>query len=294
MATVGVPFVLDPEKDHGSTIVGSYFKKEEVKGMSGFLNVYDSYPYSTTNFTYTVEYYGYGGQIYTITPLHTGVSTFRVTFYYYKDGAKSTTCEIHYTINIVDVTSVSIPEEMSLTVGENSDISPVITPFTAQTTCSWRSSNASIASVDSNGKVSANGVGTATITCTAHNGVSGQSMVTVNPIYVESVTLNKSGEELSVGDKLQLEASFMPENASIKNVTWSSTNEAVAMVNESGLVYAVSTGACKITATANDGSGKTASCIVNVAKKTAQGDMNGDGELSVTDVVKLIHLILQQ
>lgn len=206
----------------------------------------------------------------------------------------SATFEIHYTINIVDVTNVSIPEEMSLTVGDKSVISPVITPFTAQTTYSWRSSNASIASVDSNGKVSANGVGTATITCTAQNGVSGQSTVTVNPICVESITLNKSGEELSVGDKLQLEASFLPENASIKNVTWSSTNEAVAMVNETGLVYAVGTGACKITATANDGSGKTSSCIVNVAKKTAQGDMNGDGELSVTDVVKLIHLILQQ
>ena len=80
-----------------------------------------------------------------------------------------------------------------------------------------------------------------------------------------------------VGEKLNLSATIAPDNATNKSVTWSSTNEAVAVVDESGQVAAVGSGTCQIKATANDGSGKTASCLVTVEK---------NNKLTVTDMTQ--------
>jgi len=80
-----------------------------------------------------------------------------------------------------------------------------------------------------------------------------------------------------VGENLNLTATIAPDNATDKTVTWSSTNEAVAVVSESGLVTAVGSGTCQIKATANDGSGKTASCLITVEK---------NNKLTVTDMTQ--------
>ncbi|MBR6320782.1 MAG: Ig-like domain-containing protein [Prevotella sp.] len=78
--------------------------------------------------------------------------------------------------------------------------------------------------------------------------------------------MNETEAELTVGEKLQMEATIAPDNATDKTLTWSSTNEAVAVVSESGLVTAVGSGTCQVKATANDGSGKSASCLITVEK----------------------------
>ncbi len=82
---------------------------------------------------------------------------------------------------------------------------------------------------------------------------------------------------MTVGENLQLTAAVLPENATNKAITWSSTNETVAVVDESGMVTAVGSGTCQIKATAADGSGKTASCLVTVEKnnKLTLTDMAG-------------------
>lgn len=194
----------------------------------------------------------------------------------------------------MDVTSINGLDNFSLTVGETETITPTITNQFAEASLTWKSNNKSVATVDADGKVTAVGVGTSKITCTAQNGVSANCNVTVNPIYATGITLNETAKEMVIGDNLQLTASVLPSTATEKSVTWSSNDESVAMVNENGLVCAVGAGACKITATANDGSGKTASCIVNVSNSALQGDMNGDGVITVTDVTKLIRVILEQ
>lgn len=81
---------------------------------------------------------------------------------------------------------------------------------------------------------------------------------------VSIITLNRTEAELVAGDKVQLTATVSPDNATDKSVTWSSTNESVAVVNESGQVTAVGSGICNIVATANDGSGVTGSCLITV------------------------------
>ena len=85
-------------------------------------------------------------------------------------------------------------------------------------------------------------------------------------IRVSSISLSKSALELTVGEEFTLEAIVTPDNATNKEVTWTSDNEAVATVSAEGVVKALSTGTASITATTVD-QGKSASCAVVVAAK---------------------------
>lgn len=96
--------------------------------------------------------------------------------------------------------------------------------------------------------------------------------VTDNAIYtaqfeifypVSNITLDKTELSLSIGDSETLTATIEPNNATNKNVTWSSNNEAVATV-DNGKVTAVKEGTATITVTAQDGSGVSISCSVTV------------------------------
>ena len=183
-----------------------------------------------------------------------------------------------YNITVVDVTAINLgTSSLTLKLGESHQFNPTLTHPQAQTTLSWQSSNTAVATIDDNGKLTTKSLGTTTITCTAANGVSAQCEVTVTPVMVETITLNRTEAELTVGDKLQLSATVRPTNATNKSVSWSSTNEAVAVVSESGLVTAVGSGTCQVKATANDGSGKSASCLITVEK---------NNKLTVTDMTQ--------
>ena len=90
----------------------------------------------------------------------------------------------------------------------------------------------------------------------------------VNPVPVSGLTLNQNTLALFAGDSATLTAAVTPENATNKTLTWSSSNTAVATVDQSGKVTAVAPGTAAITVTTNDGSGKVASCPVTVTAKT--------------------------
>ena len=81
---------------------------------------------------------------------------------------------------------------------------------------------------------------------------------------VTSITLNTEQLTMEYGTKEQLTATVAPDDADNTTVTWTSDNEEVATVDGSGLVTAVGEGTATITATANDGSGVAASCVVTV------------------------------
>lgn len=91
--------------------------------------------------------------------------------------------------------------------------------------------------------------------------------VVSNPVVnVETVTLDKSTCTLYEGESVELIASVLPQNATDKTLTWSSSNTSVATVSE-GVVTAVSQGSVTITAKSNDGSNISASCQLTVEKK---------------------------
>lgn len=81
---------------------------------------------------------------------------------------------------------------------------------------------------------------------------------------VESVNLDKTSLELKVGETAQLTATVTPDNATNKNINWSSSNNEVATV-ENGTVRALAEGKTTITVTTEDGN-KVATCEVRVEK----------------------------
>lgn len=81
---------------------------------------------------------------------------------------------------------------------------------------------------------------------------------------VESVNLDKTSLELKVGETAQLTATVTPDNATNKNINWSSSNNEVATV-ENGTVRALAEGKTTITVTTEDGN-KVATCEVKVEK----------------------------
>jgi len=82
-------------------------------------------------------------------------------------------------------------------------------------------------------------------------------------VAVTGVSVNPVTATIGLGSSQQLNAAIAPANATNKTVTWSSTNPAVATVNSSGLVTAVSAGTATITATSQNGN-KTATAVITV------------------------------
>jgi len=98
-------------------------------------------------------------------------------------------------------------------------------------------------------------------------------------VIVTSIELNQAIVELTKGETLQLTATVLPEDATDKSVTWTSSNTSAAIVNSSGLVTAVAPGEATISATTNDGSNLSASCAVTVTEP----QVNSDNYLSISD-----------
>ena len=105
----------------------------------------------------------------------------------------------------------------------------------------------------------------------------GQSVrpVTGGIIPVSSISLDKESLELSDGESKTLKATIKPDNATDKTVSWSSSNNAVATVDNNGKVTAIKEGATTITAKAGD---KETTCSINVKKVTVP---NGAVDLGV-------------
>ena len=168
--------------------------------------------------------------------------------------------------------------EMTLKYGSSITLKPIFTPSNATNKkVKYTSSDTSVLKVDANGKVtaSANKDATATITATTEDGAkTAQVRITVKQvetkIKVSGVKITSSNNTLFLNKKsnntLTLTAEVSPSNAANKNVTWSSSNQAVATVDSRGIVTPKSLGETKITVKTNDG-GKTATYMVYVKQK---------------------------
>ncbi len=115
---------------------------------------------------------------------------------------------------------------------------------------SWQSSNSTVASVSTSGLVTANAVGTATITA-SYRGYSGSTTITV-PRTITALSVSPSSITLSPGSGYQLTATAAYDDGTTTNVTssaaWSSSNTAVASVSAGGYITASSTGTATIAA----------------------------------------------
>nr|MCR5206672.1 Ig domain-containing protein [Lachnospiraceae bacterium] len=176
-------------------------------------------------------------------------------------NGKTDTCVV--TVIPVGVTGVSLNKtSLSLEIGSSESLTATISPSNAtDKSVSWTTSNASVATV-SNGKVTGVAAGTATITVKTNNGKTATCTVTVDPVSVKSVSLNKTSLTLDIGKSETLTATISPSNAANKTLTWTSSNTSVATVTSSGQVTVKAAGTATITVKTNNG--KTATCTVTV------------------------------
>lgn len=167
---------------------------------------------------------------------------------------------------------------LNLSGNSTAQLSATVTPAEANQTVTWTSSDKAVATVSASGLVTGAGAGEASITvttlCGEHTDV---CTVTVTPVKVSSVTLNRSSLSILTGESAQFTASVSPASASNKSVTWQSSNPSVASINSSGKLSALAPGTTAITATTADG-GKTASCTVKVTAPTGKAG-NSAGNL---------------
>lgn len=172
-------------------------------------------------------------------------------------------CDVTVNKKIITPTSITLPGEIEMTVGENQSLTPTILPSGAETTLSWVSSDPNVASV-SNGIVKAISTGECSIIVTTSNGLSAVCHVKVSPVLPESITISPQMETLMEGETLQLNVDVLPI-LSQQNVTWESSDVSVAEVSTSGKVLAIKEGSCIIVAkTINE---LSATCNITVNRK---------------------------
>lgn len=197
------------------------------------------------------------------------------------DGGKTAICEVrvsektYYVEQIIlDKTSIELIE------GEEATLSATIIPDNAiNKNIIWASNNNDVATVV-DGKVTAHKKGNAVITVKSEDGgITATCKVTVNvkPIPVEGISLNKADAVLIEGDSITLEVEIYPENATNKNLVWTSSDNTVATVTN-GKVNANKVGNSTITVTTEDGN-KTATCNIVVKSMSVDGGIEGTEDI---------------
>ena len=171
------------------------------------------------------------------------------------------------TVKVTGVTGVTLNQsEISLVVDTQLTLIATVTPSNATNkNVVWSSSDTTVATISWDGHVFALSEGTTTIAVTTQDGnKTATCEITVINTPATGVTLNLTTHTMFLtwahGSGTQLKATVVPQEAN-PNVTWSSSNTAVAIVNNNGIVYAVSEGLAIITATTRGGN-KTAICTV--------------------------------
>ncbi len=182
------------------------------------------------------------------------------------DGSKTATCKVTVEKKGIPVNKVTLNKTtQTLEIGSEVTLVATVSPSNATNKkLTWSSSNSEVATVDQNGKVKAVKAGTSSITVTTEDGgKKATCAVTVNNKAVSTITLNKSSLSLKETQTAQLTATISPANATDQTLTWTSSNNSVAVVDKTGKVTALKAGTATITAKSSNN--KTATCSVTVS-----------------------------
>ena len=206
--------------------------------------------------------------------------------------------EEEYNNREIPATSISLSAtQLNVVIGaQPSQLVATVVPANATNkTVAWSSSDESVASVDQNGLVTFKSVGKAVITAMAQDGsgVKATCSVEVSPVLVSKLTLNVTELELNINEKSTLTATIEPTTATVKLLTWTSSDTSVATVDANGVVTAVAPGSAVITAKATDASGVAATCTVTVLKPLEPEDVSQDGVIDTLDVLGEYQYIME-
>ena len=217
-----------------------------------------------------------------VTGVKAGSATITVTT---SDGGKTATCSVTVEANIIAVTGVTLDKATAqIPLGGDVTLAATVAPADAtDKSVTWTSSDEAVAKV-SGGKVTAVAVGKATITAKTNDGgkTATCEVSVIKP--VESVTISDAETMVPVEGEVSLTVTVTPEDATIKDIEWSSSDESIAKVDATGKVTGVAEGTATITAKTVEG-GKTATCKVTVGPKEVpvEGVEFAEAEVSVIE-----------
>lgn len=213
--------------------------------IDGYIAQEDSYKYGATPV--------YNGE----TPVRASTTEYDFNFAGWTPEVSTVTGDVTYVAQFdvyVKLLGLRIDKTaIFLNVGEEAVVSAIIAPSTATNKdIEWKSQDESIATIDSLGRITAVGAGDVVISVQSKDGAyKAYCVVSVAPIVTEYIVVSSAGVSTTrlPGDAIQLYATVMPANATNKEIKWSSSNTAVATVNEDGLVvFGNATGTATITA----------------------------------------------
>ena len=169
-------------------------------------------------------------------------------------------------------------------IGKSSSFWPVVMPENASRKFAWSSSDTKVATVSSTGKLTAVGVGKATITCKTTDGtnISTTCEVIVHEIRAESLDITADVIRWPVGKSSTFAPVVKPASAA-KNLEWSSSNPEVATISQTGKLTAVSIGTAVITCSTNDGSNLSDTCTVIVTAPEGKATMKVGDSATLAD-----------
>ena len=153
----------------------------------------------------------------------------------------------------------------SLPVGSTQTLTATIAPEGAKVTVVWSSEDDAVAVVNENGEVTGVAPGTTVISARAEESVA-TCKVTVTEVKPTAIKLSAATLKLAVEEQQVLEVVLTPSNAVADDLTWSSSDDKVAVVDQSGTVTAVAEGKATITVKCNGGN-LAAICQVEVVSK---------------------------
>ena len=154
----------------------------------------------------------------------------------------------------VPATGISMEKEaINLTKGYKEKLVASLTPADSDSTIEWSSSDETVASVSEDGTVTAVNGGEAVITAKA-NGYSTSCKVHVSvPLNSISISSPDGKDLITKGQTLQLQVAFDPEDTTDdRTVNWTSSDDTIASVDQSGLVRGLSEGEAVISAQAGN------------------------------------------
>ena len=141
--------------------------------------------------------------------------------------------------------SIYVNESKNLVIRTSNDIS--------KSSLIWESDNEKIVSVNNEGVITGNEIGSTTVRVhTSDNKVSDICVVNVSKKNIESITLNKNNVELEIGELIQLQATIMPSELSNEKITWVSDDDSIASVDSNGTITGINSGETIIRALADN------------------------------------------
>lgn len=196
------------------------------------------------------------------------------------DGGYTSECEIQVQ---EQVEAISFEKHsITLKVNESEPLKTIVYPITADNKeICYSSNDEDVATIDKNGLVKGVKAGEVWIKAKSEDNpyaVDSCKVIIIQP--VTGLTISDTYYTLkALGEKYQLEAKVIPENASNKEIKWTSSNESVCLVSN-GTIVAVGYGTSVIIATSSDG-GYLAICTVTVEDTTGIEGITNDKDSNV-------------